>query len=209
MFAREHVTENAHGERLLSLLEDLFAEVGWSRSSLDRIGVGLGPGSFTGLRVGIAFAQGVALGLGRPILGICSLRTMAAAVPASVPALRAPFLDARRGEWFAALYDSSGRERLAPCVIRKPERPVDLEQSLPGNWVALGEVASTVAGDRFFASPATDLPHATYTALCAASEDESKAGAEPLYLRPVDAIVPNLPPSPLSSPLPSHDDRDR
>jgi tRNA threonylcarbamoyladenosine biosynthesis protein TsaB len=77
-----HEELNAHAERVLGLIEELLASAGWTRGSLDRVAVGVGPGSFTGLRVGIALAQGIALGLARPLIGVGSLRAMASGLPA-------------------------------------------------------------------------------------------------------------------------------
>src|SRR5687767_3343290 len=79
---------NANAEALLPLIEQLLAEVGWSKNSLDRVGVGVGPGAFTGIRIGIALAQGIGLGLGRPVFGVGSLQAMARAVPRAHSGIR-------------------------------------------------------------------------------------------------------------------------
>ena len=78
---RLHQELNRHGERMLPLVEQLLSEAGWPLSSLDRIGVGIGPGSFTGLRIGVALAQGIGLGLACPVVGVGSLHAMAFAAP--------------------------------------------------------------------------------------------------------------------------------
>ena len=78
---RAHVRPKQSAERLLPLIAELLSEVGWQRTSLDRLGVSVGPGSFTGVRVGIACAQGLALGLDVPLIGVTSLRAMARARP--------------------------------------------------------------------------------------------------------------------------------
>src|SRR5687768_454757 len=98
----EHDQPNAHAERILPLVERALEAAGFDRTSLDRVAVGIGPGSFTGLRVGIALAEGLALGLDIPIIGVASLRAMAAAVPAAEARIRIPVLDARRDEVFVA-----------------------------------------------------------------------------------------------------------
>src|SRR5690606_29707052 len=74
-----HEIPNAHGEQLGKLVDGWLAEAGWSKSQIDRLAVGIGPGSFTGLRVGIALAQGMALGLDRPLVGISSLVALSCA----------------------------------------------------------------------------------------------------------------------------------
>ena len=73
MASAEHSDLNAHAERLLPLLEEVFAQAKLTRHDVHRVAVGIGPGSFTGLRVGIALGQGLGLGLGIPVVGVGSL----------------------------------------------------------------------------------------------------------------------------------------
>lgn len=89
----EHSDLNAHAERLLPLLEEVFAQAKLTRHDVHRVAVGIGPGSFTGLRVGIALGQGLGLGLGIPVVGVGSLAALAAAGNGAV---RLALLDARR-----------------------------------------------------------------------------------------------------------------
>ena len=67
-----------HQERLAPMVRDLMADCGVAFGDLDRIGVTVGPGSFTGLRVGLAFAKGLALALNRPCVGVGALEALAA-----------------------------------------------------------------------------------------------------------------------------------
>lgn len=194
--AATHTAPNAHAERTLPLVEQVLAEAGWARTSLERVAVGIGPGSFTGLRIGIALAQGIAMGLGIPVVGVGSLRVMAAAVPADRTGSRVPLLDARRGELFCAVYDPAGRELVAPAALPRDTALSTLEQRAPGERVLLGEIATALGLSGALRSAATDLPHATFTALVGAALDPALAPAEPLYVRDVDAIKPDLPPSP-------------
>ena len=193
---RAHETPNAHAEKLLPLVEQLLAEAGWSRTSLDRIGVGVGPGAFTGLRVGIALAQGMGLGLGRPVFGIGSLEAMAAAVPADAPGLRVPVLDARRGEVFVGVYAVDGGEIAAPSAVACALAGARIDALAPGARVVVGETPASEL--RAFRSEATDLPDARWTALLAERRSLESAGAEPRYVRDAGAVVPDLPPSPFS-----------
>lgn len=194
--AASHAEPNAHAERTLPLVEQVLAEAGWTRSSLDRVVVGIGPGSFTGLRIGIALGQGIALGLGIPVVGVGSLRAMAAAVPAGHAGLRVPLLDARRNELFAAVYDEAGRELVAPLALPRDSALSTLEERAPGERVLLGEVTATLSVEGAQRSAETDLPHAGFTAIVGAGLDPALAPAEPLYVRGADAIKPDLPPSP-------------
>ncbi|AMV72540.1 tRNA (adenosine(37)-N6)-threonylcarbamoyltransferase complex dimerization subunit type 1 TsaB [Desulfuromonas carbonis] len=92
-----------HSDRLLAGIDRLLADTGTSLSQLDAIGVVHGPGSFTGLRVGIATAKGLSLATGKPLVGISSLQALACQFPASsLPVC--VLLDARKKEVYAGLY---------------------------------------------------------------------------------------------------------
>ncbi|MGC4069913.1 MAG: tRNA (adenosine(37)-N6)-threonylcarbamoyltransferase complex dimerization subunit type 1 TsaB [Polyangiaceae bacterium] len=112
-----HDTPNSHGERLLGLIEESFARTRRSRRDLDRVAVGRGPGAFTGLRIGLSLAQGIANGLSIPAVGVGSLRAMALGCSPTSPSVRVALLDARRGELFLACYRDDGDELVAPCTI--------------------------------------------------------------------------------------------
>jgi len=109
----------AHASELMPALAEVMnrADVGWG--DLDAIAVGVGPGMFTGLRIGIATARGLARGSGLPLRPVSSLAALAAGIEAP---LRLPLIDARRGEVFGALYD--GDERVWPPVAIPPEELV-------------------------------------------------------------------------------------
>lgn len=191
---RLHHELNRHGERMLPLVEELLAEAGWPLQSLDRIGVGVGPGSFTGLRIGVALAQGIALGLNCPVVGVSSLQAMAFAAPRSdLPT--AAVLDARRNEYFVALYSSAGDELVGPRTVSQVDAEQALAELAGGAWRVVGLPAT--AWSNGFQSDLTDLPSATATARLAARLDPAQHPALPAYVRAADAVRPNLPPSPL------------
>jgi tRNA threonylcarbamoyladenosine biosynthesis protein TsaB len=106
----------AHATELMPAVAEVMsrADVGWG--NLDAIAVGVGPGMFTGLRIGIATARGLARGSGLPLRPVSSLAALAAGIEAP---LRLPLIDARRGEVFGALYE--GDERVWPPVAIPPE----------------------------------------------------------------------------------------
>ncbi len=92
-----------HAARLLVLVESVLAEAGGGWPSIDRIAVGVGPGTFTGLRIGVATAQGLARAASRPLVGVLTLDSLAqAATGSAAEAGRLPLavIDARRGEAF-------------------------------------------------------------------------------------------------------------
>lgn len=195
-----HEEPSAHAERVLALIERLLAEVGWSRSSIERVAVGIGPGSFTGLRVGIALAQGIALGLGCPIVGVGSLAALAGSAPATERRTRVPVLDARRGELFVAAYDSEGRELLAPSAVPIAGAGAQLAGlGGPRDLVLIGEAARLVGGGyEALGGTELELPHAAAVARIGAALDPASAPAEPTYVRGPGATPQNLPPSPLA-----------
>jgi tRNA threonylcarbamoyladenosine biosynthesis protein TsaB len=194
-----HDRENAHDASLQPLIEQVLAEAGWAPRQLDRLAVGIGPGSFTGLRVGIAFAHGLSEGLQIPLLGVSSLQAMAGAVSAQEPRLRVPLLDARRGEFFLAAYAPDGSELLPAQIARDAGAVERLVAELPAAALLLGAgwdpLASKLPHQR---GEHTDLPHARWVAQIA-SELELTHAARPLYLRPPVATAPQLGPNPLSA----------
>jgi tRNA threonylcarbamoyladenosine biosynthesis protein TsaB len=114
-----------HASRLLVLMERALRESATEWGDVDRIAVGVGPGGFTGLRIGIATARALAQAHGPRLVPVGSLAALAAGTDGPVAAV----LDARRGEVFAAVYDS-GRELIAPAALAPEalaERLAELE----------------------------------------------------------------------------------
>lgn len=120
---RETSDKNAHSAMLTLLISELMSSAGISLSSLDAVAVSAGPGSYTGLRIGVATAKGLCYSLSKPMIAIPTLQAMANGMlltaPPQIPSpegevainrLFCPMIDARRMEVFCALYDSSGKE---------------------------------------------------------------------------------------------------
>jgi tRNA threonylcarbamoyladenosine biosynthesis protein TsaB len=105
----------AHAQRLLPLVEEVLASAGASWDDVDRIAVGLGPGGFTGLRLGIATARALAQARGCELVGVSSLEALANGARDDAPVVAA--IDARRGEVFAAAYPGFGPTALAPAEL--------------------------------------------------------------------------------------------
>lgn len=193
--ALEHQRENAHGETILPLIERAFAEVGWERGAVDRVAVGIGPGSFTGLRVGIAIAQGLSEGWGVPLIGVPALQAMAVAAPAGT-ARRCVLLDARKAELFAAVYAPDADELVSVRLI-----PAELDAVTalagPGDVLYIGNGTALLPElPNVFRGPETDVPHARFIA-AAALRAEPGAPVRPLYVRDAGAVRPVLPDNPL------------
>jgi tRNA threonylcarbamoyladenosine biosynthesis protein TsaB len=103
----------AHAAELLPAIDDVMARADVTFADLDAIAVGVGPGTFTGLRIGIATARALAKANGLPLRRVSSLAALAAGMPNGA---RLPLIDAKRGELYAALFDGDA-ERWPPCVL--------------------------------------------------------------------------------------------
>ncbi|HEY2516491.1 MAG TPA: tRNA (adenosine(37)-N6)-threonylcarbamoyltransferase complex dimerization subunit type 1 TsaB, partial [Polyangiaceae bacterium] len=91
---------NAHGESLLPMVDALFTRAGWRPRDVTRWGVGIGPGSFTGVRIGVATAKGISIATGAELVGVTSLDAVAYGVAASDGEAVASVLDGMKGEVF-------------------------------------------------------------------------------------------------------------
>jgi tRNA threonylcarbamoyladenosine biosynthesis protein TsaB len=114
--------KKTHSERLMPLLNNLLIESGIERETLDAIAVAAGPGSFTGLRIGVSTARALAQGLSIPAVPACTLEALAEAVP-TPDTLICPILDARRNQVYTALYR---REIRSPHALRTVIEPAAL-----------------------------------------------------------------------------------
>jgi len=133
------IAPRGHAQRLLPMIEQLLAEAGLARRDLDAIAVGRGPGSFTGVRLAVSVAQGIALGLDRPVLTVSSLAALAQAVAADYPeALLLAAIDARMGEVYAGCYraDATGLVTVVGAEAVGPADQVALAES--SDWVVVG-----------------------------------------------------------------------
>ena len=184
----------AHAERIVPLVDEAVAESGYAKSSFDVIACGIGPGSFTGVRVALATAKGIALALDRPLIGIGSLHAMAAGLPnGSRAPLVVPVIDARKQEVFVAVYDEAGAELLAPCHIPRASFRELVEPHLRQGAIVVGEVASELDLDEAVVHRgfSVDLPDASVVAKLAlhrarAGDFDSLDHLEPTYVRPPD-----------------------
>ena len=167
---------------------------GWER--IDRIAVGIGPGSFTGLRIGISTARALAQAREVPIAPVTSLAALARGIARHQRArgkLALPAIDARRSEVFAALYES-GTEIWDPFVA-PPEQLADRLGELDQPALAAGDgalrfAAELEAAGATVAPPEDPIHHLVARDVCEAGEAAAEAPPDqiqPLYLRPPDA----------------------
>jgi tRNA threonylcarbamoyladenosine biosynthesis protein TsaB len=126
-----------HAAQLLPLAHALLEQAGLRFGAVERIGVGVGPGTFMGLRIGVATARALAQGSSAETVPVPTLRALAAAAGHDGPVLAV--LDARRGEAFAAAY--RGEDELLAAVAVEPEGLAGLVGVAPGDWLAVGDGA--------------------------------------------------------------------
>ena len=131
-----------HTQRILPLVQQILAESGLTLAQLDALAFGRGPGSFTGVRIGIGIAQGLALGADLPMLGISTLQTMAQGAWRMTGAQRVlSAIDARMGEvyWgqFERQQDGRWSESEGEAVLSPPQA-LARAQGLQGNWAYVG-----------------------------------------------------------------------
>jgi tRNA threonylcarbamoyladenosine biosynthesis protein TsaB len=137
---RRVLAERGHAQLLIPMLVGLLDEVGLEFSDIDRFAVTTGPGSFTGIRVALAAAHGLALGTGKPIIGITVFEAMAAATIGSSRLLVA--IDSRRAELFVQLFDPAGVPLTEPAMLP----PVSVaDWAGPGALALTGDAAALIA----------------------------------------------------------------
>ncbi|MFD2936760.1 tRNA (adenosine(37)-N6)-threonylcarbamoyltransferase complex dimerization subunit type 1 TsaB [Spirosoma flavum] len=126
----ELFTERTSSAMLTTLISDVISQAGYKLAQLDAIAVAKGPGSYTGLRIGVSTAKGLCFALDKPLLAINTLTAMAEQIRSyfSTEHLLCPMIDARRMEVYCALYDTAGRE------VQKTSAKIIDEQSF-GNWL--------------------------------------------------------------------------
>jgi len=169
-----------HGELLAPGIQRVLSEAGASPRDLSAIAVGVGPGPFTGLRVGIMTARTMAAVLDIPVYGVCTLDVVAASVDDQTGGFRVA-TDARRKEVYWAAYDGAGRRLTAPAVDRPDE--VSSESPVAGRGALLYPEA--------FPHPIEpENPDASLLAAIVAAGTAEVLPPEPLYLRRPDAAMP-------------------
>lgn len=171
-----------HGEHLAPLIERAMADAGVVRQDLTAIAVGVGPGPFTGLRVGVVTARTLAHVLEVPVYGVCSLDALALEVVGS-GAVDGSFLvatDARRKEVYLASYDADGHRLEGPVVTRPAEVATDAPVAGAGPVLYPEAFPRAIAPTR---------PSAGWLAAGVAEESVTLLDPEPLYLRRPDAVA--------------------
>ncbi|WP_332770025.1 tRNA (adenosine(37)-N6)-threonylcarbamoyltransferase complex dimerization subunit type 1 TsaB [Phenylobacterium sp.] len=177
-----------HQERLAPLVAELMAEAATSFDQLDRVGVTVGPGSFTGLRVGLAFAKGIGQALAIPVVAVGTLEALAEATPGRVLAV----LDAKRGQVYLQAF-ADGVPVSAPDVLPLETAAARVAEFAPD--VLIGSGAALFA-DMTPSARVVAAEQADPAAVARLAAARSPIPPRPLYLRAPDARLPGgkLPP---------------
>lgn len=176
--ARSWEGRDGHAAQLMTDIHELFQSVGCDPHTITAVAVAIGPGSFTGLRVGLATAKGLALGWQVPLIAVSTLAAMARRVtemgPVPISGLVVPILDARQGEIYSAVFRPDGTV-LVPEQVIAPVQWVDTLRTLEAPCRCFGDGYRRY-GDLFATVPEADPavhdeeihhPHAGSVALCA------------------------------------------
>jgi tRNA threonylcarbamoyladenosine biosynthesis protein TsaB len=202
-----------HTQQLLPLAQQALVEAGAAWADVTRIGAGVGPGTFTGIRIGVATARALAQGLDAQTVAIPTLDALALGAreaaastsPTDRPNVLA-ILDARRGEAFVAAWAADGARLLQPAAWR-PERLAGVPGLAPGPWLAAGDGAvrfrtELEAVGVAVAPDDADLHRVSAGALCRLAAEASPVARDalvPEYVRAPDAEprrYPTVPPAP-------------
>jgi tRNA threonylcarbamoyladenosine biosynthesis protein TsaB len=191
MASESQPMSRGHAEALVPLIARVMNEAEISFAEIDRIAVTTGPGSFTGLRVGLAAARGIALAAGKPVVGLSTLMSYAAPYTSSdeaVPVVAA--IDARHAQVFLQVFGSGGRT-LVPPRIASLHEAVQAATAAPSRLV--GSAADAIA-DAFPAGAPAPVavdsrraPDIEWVARLGAAVAVDKSPPKPFYLRAPDA----------------------
>jgi tRNA threonylcarbamoyladenosine biosynthesis protein TsaB len=182
------LVRNAHGESLLPLISRAFERAVWNAHDVGRWGVGIGPGSFTGVRVAVATAKGIAVATGAELVGVTSLDALADGVDGEVIV---SVVAAGRGEVFVQARHG-GRVLIAPAHLPLLEVAARVASAAPGvRAVLVGEVARAIdwsvldVAPVYQCEPPHERPHASAVARIAMRRLADDADAlEPFYVQP-------------------------
>ena len=200
---------HGHAEALLPMIERVMAAAGLRPSQLDAIAATIGPGGFTGIRVGLAAARGIALAVGARLVGVTGFAAVAAGVTAIDGARCEALLvalDSRRDDLYVQLFAAGGLAPLAAPEALLPDRLADYVVRLAGNTKLL------VAGDDAERAAAALSQHAEIAVAIGSAPDARRVIAaarqqpgnaadpvRPLYLRPPDVTLPKRRPGTAAS----------
>ncbi|WP_312468759.1 MULTISPECIES: tRNA (adenosine(37)-N6)-threonylcarbamoyltransferase complex dimerization subunit type 1 TsaB [Brucella] len=185
------ISENigkGHAEVLMDYIEQAMTQSGIAMAKLDRVAVNVGPGSFTGVRIGVSAARGFALALDRPALGVSAFDALASEIAVSHPGHPVlVLLEAHRGEIYAQAFGADAVAITGPMVLAR-EEALALIQQQSSETILAGSAAAalneTLAGSFSVARVEPTARIGTYAKLAALHEPGE--APKPLYMRGPD-----------------------
>ncbi|HTJ03192.1 MAG TPA: tRNA (adenosine(37)-N6)-threonylcarbamoyltransferase complex dimerization subunit type 1 TsaB [Methylovirgula sp.] len=192
------VMQRGHSEALLPMIERVMAHAEGGFAALSRIAVTVGPGSFTGLRIGIAAARAIGIACNVPVVGVATLAALAAPlILQQKPGLVVPAIDARHGNIYLAAFDQSGHVQVAPRLASLREAVPLLDGNplrLIGSGAPMLAIEAATAGRAVEMAGEGSAPDIVYVARLGLLADPNTP-ARPLYLKAPDVKVPPPPPT--------------
>lgn len=188
-----------HAEALMPLLETMLAEAALGFADLDALAVTVGPGTFTGLRVGLAAARGLALARALPLVGVTTLEAVAEPAGAEADEIAIALFDARRDEVYMQAFAPTLAPLTPPLLVGLDEAVAHLPEGravLVGTGAELLAPRLEAAGRPFRLSPAKPQPDAqavgriALARIAAQGLGAFRVAPEPLYIRAPDAKLP-------------------
>jgi tRNA threonylcarbamoyl adenosine modification protein YeaZ len=180
-----------HAEALAPMVEEAMRGVDGGFASLGRIAVATGPGSFTGIRVGLAMARAMGLALAIPVVGVSTLAAFAAPLLSEPkPGIIAAAIDARHGSVYFQLFEASGRPLGPPrCdAVRECVRAIGAGPArLAGDAAPIVANEAHLSGLPYDLEAARDAPDIVALAWMGLALDPSVSPARPIYVKPPDA----------------------
>lgn len=126
----------SHGKEIVSSLESIFNEIKWEPNDIDLIAVSIGPGSYTGLRIGVTCAKTLAYGLQKPVIDVPTLDVLVENVKDNNAKIICPVIDAKRKSVYACMYDRNKNKRITDFLIISPDSLIDM---LPDSALIFGD----------------------------------------------------------------------
>jgi len=209
--AESRALRHGHGQALFPMIERVMQEAGLAPAQLDAVAAAIGPGGFTGIRVGLAAAHGIALAVGGRLVGISSFAAVAARMadlgPGAYESLLVA-LDSRRADLYVQLVARDASPLAAPQALLPDDLADYVVRLAVGRLLIAGDAAAAAAAVLDGNLPSTiapgSAPDARGVAAAALAELHSGASAgpvRPLYLRPPDVTLPKQP-RPIRASLP-------
>ena len=176
---KQQEMERGQGEALIPMIEDLFSSSEFSVKDLTGVAVAVGPGSFTGVRIGIATARAFAMALNIPVYGVTNFEAYAYGLTKPVTVV----LDSKRNDYFVQKYNSKGKAETSPFIATAEQ----LKKELP--FTAVGSGASKLAEEINCSVLDKISPTAVAVGRVALTRLDDPLPASPLYLRDADVTV--------------------